>query len=87
MLALLTDIAGRRPRVVPDPAPVAQVRELADSGTNLELGLWISEPEGGSQNVRPDVLVQVLSEFRAPGIEIPFPQRDIRLLAGEFPKP
>ncbi len=57
MLALLTDIAGRRPRVVPDPAPVAQVRELADSGTNLELGLWISEPEGGSQNVRSDVLV------------------------------
>jgi len=86
VLALLAEIAGRHPRVLRDPAPVAQVVDLADSGINLELGLWIGDPEGGSQNVRSDVLVQVLSEFRARGIEIPFPQRDVRVLAGEFPK-
>lgn len=86
VLALLAEIAARHPRVLADPAPVAQVLDLADSGINLELGVWISDPEGGSQNVRSDVLVQVLSEFRARGIEIPFPQRDVRVLAGEFPK-
>lgn len=86
VLALLAEIAARHPRVLRDPAPVAQVLDLADSGINLELGVWICDPEGGSQNVRSDVLVLVLSEFRARRIEIPVPQRDVRVLAGEFPK-
>jgi small-conductance mechanosensitive channel len=59
------------------------VLNLADNGIELELGFWISDPEEGSQNVRSDISVAVLSEFRARGIEIPFPQRDVRLVQGK----
>jgi small-conductance mechanosensitive channel len=65
--------------VLRDPAPTAHVLNLADNGIELELGFWISDPEEGSQNVRSDISVAVLGEFRALGIEIPVPQRDVRL--------
>ena len=85
-LKLLVEIAGRHPRVLREPEPTAQVLSLADSGVELELGFWIKDPERGSQNVRSDVSVGLLSEFRARGIEIPFPQREVRLLHGNSPE-
>jgi len=85
VLTLLEDIARRHPRVVHVPEPTAQVTSLADSGVELELGFWIEDPENGTQNVRSDVNVQILREFRARGIEIPFPQREVRLVQGKTP--
>lgn len=78
-LALLVEIAQKHPRVLREPEPSALVISLAESGVELELGFWIADPERGSQNVRSDVSVAVLSEFRARGIEIPVPQRELRL--------
>ena len=69
-----------------DPEPTAQVTEMADSGVNLELGFWIEDPERGSQNVRSDISVELLSEFRARGIEIPYPQREVRLTGAQDTK-
>jgi small-conductance mechanosensitive channel len=81
-LRLLEEIALRHARVLREPPPQAHVVNLGDNGIELELGFWISDPEGGSQNVRSDVFLGLLAEFRARGIEIPFPQRDVRLLQG-----
>jgi small-conductance mechanosensitive channel len=83
VLQLLIEIALRHERVLRDPAPTAHVLNLADNGIELELGYWISDPEDGSQNVRSDLSVAILDEFRARGIEIPFPQRDVRLVQGK----
>ena len=82
VLELLAEIARGTPRVLKDPAPLAQVINLADSGIDIELGFWIDDPEQGAQNVRSDVSVQILAAFKAQGIEIPFPQREVRLLGG-----
>lgn len=82
VLALLAEIASRHARVLKEPAPAAQVVEMADSGVNLELGFWIEDPELGTQNVRSDLSIEVLGEFKARGIEIPYPQREVRLLGG-----
>lgn len=79
-LRILTEVALRHPRVVRDPEPTAQVVQLADSGVDVELGFWIEDPERGSQNVRSDVSVALLAELKARGIEIPYPQREVRLL-------
>jgi small-conductance mechanosensitive channel len=81
-LRLLEEVALRHARVLRDPPPVAHVVTLADSGIELELGFWIRDPESGTQNLRSDVYVSLLAEFRARGIEIPFPQRDVRVLQG-----
>ena len=82
-LQLLVEIAHRHPRVLREPAPTAQVINLADSGVDLELGFWIRDPERGSQNVRSDLMLELLAEFRARDIEIPYPQREVRLIGPE----
>jgi len=82
VLGLLLEVARRHPRVLQDPEPTAQVLQLAESGVDLELGFWIRDPERGSQNVRSDISVDLLAVFSARGIEIPFPQREVRMLQG-----
>ena len=79
-MKILTDIARRNPRVLREPEPKAQVLQLAENGVDLELGFWIDDPEKGSQNVRSDLSIELLAEFKARGIEIPYPQRVVSLL-------
>lgn len=76
---LLEDIARAHPRVLGEPAPRVLVRELGDSGVHLELGVWIDDPEDGMANVRSDLYFEVLRRFAAEGIEIPYPQRELRM--------
>jgi len=76
---ILEELAQGHRRVLADPAPRVLVKELADSGINLELGVWIDDPEDGIGNVRSDLYFQLLRRFRAEGIEIPYPQREIRM--------
>lgn len=79
-LVILTSVAKAQPRVLKAPEPTAQLVNFADSGVDLELGFWIADPENGTQNVRSDISLALLAEFRARGIEIPYPQREVRLL-------
>ena len=78
-LRILVDVARVHARVLKAPEPTAQVLNLAESGVDLELGFWIEDPERGSQNVRSDISLALLEAFRARGIEIPYPQREVRL--------
>ncbi len=82
VLELLAEIASRHPRVLKEPPPNAIVTTLGDNGIELELGFWIDDPEKGRQNLCSDISVAILSEFRTRGIEIPFPQREVRMLPG-----
>lgn len=79
-LAVLAAAASGQPRVLADPPPKGFVVAFADSGITLELGFWISDPEAGSLQVRSDVQLAIWRAFQAEGIEIPFPQREVRLL-------
>jgi small-conductance mechanosensitive channel len=79
-LALLEEVARQHPRVLREPAPTAHVVNFADSGIDLELGIWIEDPEQGTLSIRSDVSVGLLAAFRARGIEIPFPQREVRMV-------
>ena len=79
LLPELVEIARRNPRVLADPPPNALLLAFADSGIDLEIGFWIHDPEQGTGNVRSEVSLAILSEFRARGIEIPVPQREVTL--------
>ncbi len=81
-MALMTAAARANPRVLQDPEPQTYVVRFADSGIDLELGFWIGDPEAGQLGVRSDLNLAVWRSFRAEGIVIPFPQREIRLLPG-----
>ena len=60
-----------------DPAPVARLVAFGDNGIELELRLWIVDPEMGMVNVRSDVNLAMWKAFKEAGITIPFPQRDV----------
>lgn len=79
--ALLLEIARRQPRVLADPPPDAKVLRLSESGVDLQLTGWIADPASGEGQLRSEVLKEILREFRRAGIEIPYPRRDVRLLA------
>ena len=78
-MAILEQAARATERVLSDPPPVARLMGFGDNGINLELRLWVNDPENGVNNVRSDVYLRIWREFAARGIIIPFPQRDVRL--------
>ncbi len=75
---ILIEAAQRHPRVLQDKPPKMLIREFADSGINVELGVWILDPQDGTANLRSDLYFDIWREFKAHGIEIPYPQRNIR---------
>ena len=66
-------------RVLSDPAPVCQLANFGDSAIELELRIWIRDPDRGVANVGSQVRIAIWDAFNEHGIEIPFPQRDVHL--------
>jgi small-conductance mechanosensitive channel len=77
---IMLNAAKKRPQILPDPEPVVHLKEFADSGINLELIVWVENPEGGVLRLRSGLNLEILSEFQKNDIEIPFPQREVRLV-------
>lgn len=85
VLDLLAACAQGVPRVLEDPAPAAFMVMFADSGIEYELGCWIRDPENGKLSVQSALNRAIWRNFRDHGIDIPFPQRELRLLDGGRP--
>jgi len=79
-MTLMEQAAASVPRVLQDPAPAARIAAFGDSSVNLFVGFWIDDPENGTANVRSDVLLAIWDAFKEAGVEIPFPQRGVRML-------
>lgn len=79
-MAIMVDATTRQPRVLPEPPVKAFVVAFADSGINMELGFWVADPHEGTLQLRSDINLAIWQAFQAAGIEIPFPQREVRLL-------
>jgi small-conductance mechanosensitive channel len=83
-LQLMTEAAQREPRVLQAPnPPAAFVVRFAESGIDLELGVWLGDPENGQLNLRSALNQSIWRSFKANGIRIPFPQREMRILNPE----
>jgi small-conductance mechanosensitive channel len=78
-MACLTAVAARHPRVLKEPGPMALLRAFGESGIDLELGFWLDDSEKGIVDVISELNLAIWREFRDHDIEIPFPQREIRL--------
>lgn len=74
---VLLAIANAHPRVLEKPTPKVRLQNFAESGIDLELVFWITDPEEGEANLRSDLNWQIWAAFRREKIEIPFPQRVI----------
>ncbi len=81
-MRLMTDIALGEPRVLRQPNPPSVlVLRFAESGIDLELAVWINDPENGQSNLKSALYLAIWRAFRANDIKIPYPQREVRLIA------
>ena len=79
VMDLLLRAAGENPRALRHPAPSVLVRNLGDNGIELDLVVWIGDADQGQPSLRSELLIAILDTFRAHEIEIPFPQREVRV--------
>ena len=78
-MALTVEAAKMVERVRDDPAPVCRLMNFGDNAIELELRIWISDPQAGVANVRSEVLLNIWTMFNENGIEFPYTQRDLHI--------
>jgi small conductance mechanosensitive channel len=71
-------VLARNPRVLKDPAPGIAVTRLADSCIVLAACPWVGVADYGAAS--GEIPRAIAETFRARGIAIPFPQREVRML-------
>ena len=79
-LGILLQAVEGHPRILHEPAPVSRLMQFSDHGMDLELRFWIADPEGGVNNVRSDVNRAIWRIFRAHGVTMATPQREVYML-------
>ncbi len=77
-LATVHEILNANPRVLKDPKPVVGIEALADSSITLGISPWVAVPDYVVAQL--EIYQAILEQFRAQGIDIPFPQREVRIL-------
>jgi small-conductance mechanosensitive channel len=78
VIKLLVGIAESHPGVLLERPPAAFFMGFGDSALNFELRFWSAWQDTWFQ-LQSDVTVAVAKALREAGIEIPFPQRDLRI--------
>jgi small-conductance mechanosensitive channel len=78
VLDILNRSAQAHEEVMKDPEPFAVFVGFGDSSLNFRLYVWLTDL---SEVIRTPghIRQQILNELNAAGIEIPFPQRDVRV--------
>lgn len=86
---IMLSCANEHPGVLADPPPAVMLERFGDS--SLDFALFVSTEEYLAKTLilRSDLNLAILEKFRAEGVEIPFPQRDIHIksTAGVFDQP
>jgi small-conductance mechanosensitive channel len=80
---IMSSVCFEVPRVLSDPLPAVLIMDTGDSAIQLQLRFRIADPENGISNVKSDVFEKLLKRFAAAKIEIPYPQREIRIRSNE----
>jgi len=57
--------------------PVCWMTAFGDSSLDFKLRFWIDDPQAGLTNIRGKVLLALWDTFKANGVGIPFPHREV----------
>lgn len=75
---VLLDAAREYPFILGEPSPEVQVRAFGENALELMLLVWTREP-WRQRRIRSDLYFRIDPALRRHGIQVPFPQRDLRL--------
>ena len=75
----MLQVANQHSNVLDDPSPVATFEEFGDSSLNLVLRAYLPDMENRLGTIT-ELHTQIHRSFAEEGIDIPFPQREVRML-------
>jgi len=90
---VLLEVAKAHPGVLQEPPAQVILVSFGDSSLEVELAVWTREMVQHQRRLRSDINFAIEAAFRARGITIPFPQRDLHIRtpaspgAATFPQP
>lgn len=73
----LIGITNSIPRVLHNPAPAFRVTAIVENYIEVQLRLWISDPQNGTSSIKNTLYKDALKVFKKLGVEIPKPPLDI----------
>lgn len=77
-LATVRQVVTDNTRTLQEPAPVIGITQLADSSINISVKPWVNIPD--YVDSQAELYEAIVEQFRTNDIQIPFPQREIRML-------
>ncbi len=86
MFEIIRKVCSSHPQVlsgesVPlEERPDAEIAGFGDSGINILVEFWMEGIDDGKNRVGADLLLMIWVALKENGIEIPFPQREVKLL-------
>ena len=89
LFEIVRDIVASHPKVlsgedVPlSQQPDAEIEAFGDSGIDILVEYWMEGIDDGENRVGADLLLMIWTALKAHRIEIPFPQREIKILGDE----
>ena len=89
MLRIVREVVTRHPKVLSGPElpieerPDAEISSFGDSGVNILVEFWMRGIDDGENRVGADLLLMIWDVLKEHDIEIPFPQRDVRIVRAE----
>ncbi len=87
MVELIKTAVASHPQVLSGPTvpfeerPDCEIDSFGDSGVNMFVEFWMEGIDDGRNRVGGDLLLIIFETLRENDIEIPFPQRDIRVVS------
>ncbi len=86
LVEIIKDVVSQHPQVfsgdnVPlEQRPDCEIDSFGDSGINMFVEFWMEGIDDGKNRVGGDLMLMILEALQQHGFEIPFPQREVRLL-------
>jgi small-conductance mechanosensitive channel len=74
---LAVEAANSVARVVQTSKPVCWLTGFGESSLDFVLRFWIQDPQNGLTNIRGEILLALWDTFKAHGIAIPYPHREL----------
>ena len=76
-IEIILIVCAKESRVIEEPKPNVYVKEFADSGINLHVSCYVTDPNKGFMGLKSDMYRAIFKEFLNNEIEIPYPHRTV----------
>jgi small-conductance mechanosensitive channel len=87
LVEIIKEVVASHPQVISgDDVPIeerpdCEIAGFGDSGINMFVEFWMDGIDDGRNRVGGDLMLMILEALREHGFEIPFPQREVRVLS------